>query len=103
MTKKERLLYWANIIRTAPHPVVLLSNLEHWTPPELATMNLSMATPFCMAASDATFQKMGLGNTVRSAMEFFDLSVEQLHSFSCDCGGYVDNERMAQRITNLAK
>jgi hypothetical protein len=103
MTKKERLLYWANIVRTAPNSVELLNGLEHWTSHHLATVKTPPLTPFGLAASDPTFQKMGLGNTVKAAMEFFDLSVAQLHSFSCDCGGYVDNERMAQRITNLAR
>jgi hypothetical protein len=56
-----------------------------------------------VAASDPVLQSAGLiGETIKNVREFFELSDQDIHRFSCDCGGTISNDVMAKRIRNLA-
>jgi hypothetical protein len=55
------------------------------------------------AARDPEFQKQGIGTSVYDVMKFFDLTQQQLHEFSCDCGGAISKEQQAHRIEGLAR
>jgi hypothetical protein len=70
-------------------------------------------TAFGIAMMDPVFSDLGLKGaphilpgqetgTIRQAMDFFELTQAQLHEFSCDCGGRIDNEMMATRIEGIA-
>jgi hypothetical protein len=51
------------------------------------------------------FKSVGLNGpaTVQGAMNFFELTQDELHEFSCDCGGRISNSMMADRITAIAE
>jgi putative SOS response-associated peptidase YedK len=104
MTRKEKLLHWAELVRKAPRQLVIFDGLEHWTPRDLRNPMLSQGTSaFAVAASDEKFKEAGLkDHTPAASMEFFELSQQDLHTFSCNCGGLISNEEMAARIQRLA-
>lgn len=105
MTRKEKLLHWAELVRKAPRQLFLFDGLEHWSPRDLRNPMLigSNRTAFSAAASDEKFREAGLkDHTPAAAMEFFELSQQDLHEFSCNCGGLISNEEMANRIQRLA-
>lgn len=117
MTRKEKLYRWANLIRESTNRrLYIFHRLEYWGPRELlaATYIVSNDSPFGIAMMDPVFSDLGLKGqahlgdpsletgTIRQAMDFFELTQSQLHEFSCDCGGQIDNEMMAARIEGLA-
>ena len=102
MTRKERLAHWAALVRYCPCYLYLFSNMEYWPDVHLDASVMTSCSSFELAANDPTFQKMGIGHTFRSIMNFFSLTKEQLHAFSCDCGGSISNSTMANRIEAMS-
>lgn len=103
MTRQEKLLRWAELVRAVSHQLYIFSNLERWNPGDLAAAT-QPESAFQIAADDPVFRAAGLnGNTPAAAMNFFELSLRDLHEFSCDCGGHISNEAMASRIASIAK
>lgn len=105
MTRKEKLLHWAKLVRNSTSALHLFHLLERWNADQLNARGIDggAISAFSVAASDPTFQAQGYkGETVRQAMDFFELSQQQLHEFSCDCGGHISNSGMADRIEHLA-
>jgi hypothetical protein len=103
MTRTEKLLRWAKIVRTG-YNLSLYHDLEHKSKEHLKTMTVTEhPTALGSATRDPEFQKQGIGTTVHDVMKFFDLTQKQLHEFSCDCGGAISNEQQAHRIERLAQ
>lgn len=109
LTRKEKLLHWAELIRAHAKPLYLYHMLEHYSPYQLARMYVlpDGNTAFALALADPAFQAAGLGSTTKkpsisTIMKFFEISKEELHEFSCDCGGRIPNETMANHIIALA-
>lgn len=103
MTRREKLLRLAYIVRNndAGH-LYIFHNLEDMDD-HLLSHQMHSQSAFAAAAKDPVLQNAGLaGEDCLSAKKFFELSTEQLHEFSCDCGGRISNEHMAQRIEALA-
>lgn len=107
LTKKDKLLRWAELVRGSGHPAFLFHLMEHWNEDMLrqsTSRYVGQATAMSIAASDPVLQAAGLaGDSARQAMDFFELTQHDLHAFSCDCGGHITNAGMADRITSLAK
>ena len=111
MSKREKLLHWADLIAKSPiGPLYLLDGLENWNRDVLrhprlfgiSSDHLSW-TPFGIAAADEKFREAGLAsNTPAAAMEFFELTQGELHTFACYCGGVISNSEMAKRVRALA-
>jgi hypothetical protein len=107
MTRKERLTRWAELVRKYQRELALYHGLEHMRPydlRELRPIHIQATSAFTLAMADRSFNEQGLspdGNIV-DVMRFFELSQEELHEFACDCGGYIDNRRQAERIERLA-
>jgi hypothetical protein len=102
MTKREKLLRFARIVREAPTQFIIFSNLEYKNPVQLSQCD-HPASAFAAAAADKTLQNAGLtGPSAADAMRFFELNQDDLHAFSCDCGGVITNEDMARRIERIA-
>jgi hypothetical protein len=116
-TRTEKLVHWADLIRKSKaRYMVIFHDLEHWDRRLLTTCIAdligSMRIPpfgvtrdaFSIAMADPTFQAAGLkpSSSLKDIMEFFKLSQEQLHEFSCDCGGEITKTDMAERIEHLA-
>jgi hypothetical protein len=105
MSRRDKLLRWAGLVRKCQYDLVLYHGIEYMRPFDLANIlpcNNSVSA-FTVAMVDPTFQSMGFGpGSVTDAMRFFELSQSQLHEFSCDCGGFIDNTEQARRIERLA-
>jgi len=108
MTRKEKLLRFAQVVRSVPANFVIFHELEYQPQHVLDTYHHS-GSAFAAAGRDPVLQQAGLksdphlGNvTVGAAQRFFELSKSDLHEFSCDCGGVIGNEEMARRIESIA-
>jgi len=103
MTRRDKLMRFARLVRASQRsPLYIFSNLEHMHPSELIRMSHPYSA-FALAASDSAFKEAGLASdSVSDAQQFFELTRDELHEFSCDCGGHVSNEMMADRIERIA-
>lgn len=112
MSRREKLMLWASVIRSAPNGFVIFHNLEHYRPDELVKCGHALSA-FHAALNAPALQEQGLnadmnyGDTktvsATEAMRFFELKQSELHEFSCDCGGSISREDMARRIEGLAQ
>ena len=103
MSKRERLFRFAHLIRNSPiSPLVIFSNIEHMSAADLRSVRHECSA-FSLAARDPILKEAGLkSDTVAEAQKFFELSRDDLHQFSCDCGGHITNEQMARRVEAIA-
>lgn len=102
MTRKEKLLRWAGLIKASKFKPRMGHLLEYQ-----AQCYLDIYTwrhsPMSIAFADPVFREVGLENdTVGGTIRFFELSKEDLHTFSCNCGGAISARVMAKRIRALA-
>lgn len=110
MTRREKLMRWAGLVRATPYPhLMLFSGLESYRQDQLAQLltDRSHQTAFGVALSDPVLLDAGLGKpgeavSIAGHMAFFELSQQQLHEFSCGCGGAITNDDMANRIERIA-
>jgi hypothetical protein len=118
MTRRQKLLRLAEVVRAHHGPLYIFHNLEHWHRSDLenqpATLEASyldsygmhtMPTAFALAAADPVLAGAGYtsGATIAETMRFFELSQHELHEFSCNCGGEITSDVMASRIDYLAR
>lgn len=103
MTKREKLLRFAEIVRKCKcSPLVMFNNVEYMHPSQWRMLEHSYSA-FAMAANDPVLRDAGLTqHNVYDASRFFELSPSELHYFSCDCGGVISNAEMANRIEWIA-
>lgn len=104
MTRREKLLRWAVIVRNTKSEFRIFHRLEHMDPQELANIQAPQDSAFAAATADPILRDAGLtGSTIGDNMKFFELNQSDLHAFSCDCGGRIDNGTMADRIAAVAE
>lgn len=103
MTRRDKLLRFVEIVRShRDRPFGLYHNLEGYRPEALEQIGIR-GSAFEAAAADPGLHDAGLiGESVADAQRFFELSQHELHEFSCDCGGQITNEDMANRIEGIA-
>lgn len=103
MTRRDKLLRFAAIVRShRGTPFGLYHNLEGYNPEQLNSIGLG-GSAFEAAAADPILRDAGLtGASVGDAQRFFELSQHELHEFSCNCGGEITNDDMANRIERIA-
>jgi len=102
MTRREKLMRFAQIIRTQTSHLFLYNNLEDHDDVSQDSIGITN-TAFAVATADPIFRDAGLtGETLGVAKRFFELSRDDLHEFSCDCGGALTNTQMADRIEKIA-
>lgn len=104
LTRTEKLLRWAKVVRDHKDRLYLFHLLERMCEAELKTA-AHPQTAFALAAADPVLADAGMPNsgTAYDAMKFFELSQTELHEFSCNCGGAITNTDMADRIERLAR
>lgn len=112
MTRQEKLLHLAKITREHVTPLWLAHNLEHIDPRMLHRFpaNYWGFTIFALAMEDKAFREQGLkaGNpevpqgSVGDVMGFLEVTQQDMHEFSCNCGGTISNEEAANRIERIA-
>ena len=104
LSRREKLLRWAELVRQHPSAIRIFHDLEYYPAARLRSEIRSDAgTAFNIAFADPVFKSVGLNATVQGAMNFFELTQDELHEFSCDCGGRISNNMMADRITAIAE
>ena len=102
MTRREKLLRFAQVVRQSQHNFVIFHLLEYMDDYNLSKIS-HPCSAFSMATSDSVLSSAGLkSDDALSAKRFFELTTSQLHEFSCDCGGQISNDEMANRIERLA-
>jgi hypothetical protein len=103
MTRQEKLLRWAKLVRKSKVQMRLYHLLENETQSELDKLIFYSSTAFELAYEDPILRDAGLDSkTIGGMMTFFAINKEDLHDFSCNCGGPIDNRRMAKRIESIA-
>src|SRR5215471_5926778 len=100
MSRSDKLHRWAELLRRSGEPrLILMHDLEHMNHDQLSRCHGGMMSAFGIAAADPVFKDAGLkGDTPADAMKFFEISQHELHEFSCDCGGAIHTDDMANRI-----
>jgi hypothetical protein len=115
LSKKAKLQHFAEIVRSGSSRQVgmlewfsrrdsnyrIFHGLEYMDEKKMALLDVRYSA-FADAIADPVFQAAGIGSNLLTAKRFFELSRDELHSFSCDCGGAISNEQMANRIDRLA-
>jgi hypothetical protein len=107
MTRREKLLRWAKLVRCHKEELALFHGIEYMRLHDLRGIIPAegrTVSALTLAVVDPGFQSQGLnrGSNLVDVMKFFELSQGELHKFSCDCGGYIDNRTQAVRIEQLA-
>jgi hypothetical protein len=99
----DRLLHWATLIEAHGQQLRPVHEIEYWSRRTLATA-APVGTAFDLAASDPQLKAAGLiSSAPTDIMRFFGMEMSALHYISCDCGGYISNVRMAERIRAYAR
>lgn len=102
LTRRDKLFRLAQLIRSAPHQCVMFSGIEYMTHTD-KTMAAHPRSIFAVAVKDSVLKDAGLqGESVAEGQRFFELSIGDLHAFSCDCGGQMSNDQMARRVEAIA-
>jgi hypothetical protein len=102
LTKKAKLTRLASVVRAATGNLYIFDSIEDRDPADLNQLSHPHSA-FALAAADSVLKDAGLkSGTVGAAKTFFELSTDELHAFSCNCGGAVTNNEMARRIENIA-
>lgn len=106
LTKQEKLAMWAALVDKYQGTLQMFSNFENWPgyaldDPKYVTGG--NVTAVSLAIDHEPFKAEGIGNTARSVLKFFELTRAEMHTFSCDCGGYIGGKEQARRIGSIAR
>jgi len=113
MNKKDKLLRLAKLVREYSGNLFVYNGLEYQHRVHFA-MKCINSTAFELAAADPVFQALGHEpQNLLDSINFFELrggacdlgrpsADDELHEFSCDCGGSISNAEMADRIEAIA-
>lgn len=103
MTRVEKLERWATLLERYKFGIVMAHNLEFLSQNMRDAASWG-ASPMGVAAADSVFQDAGLkGETIKDVKDFFEISDEDVHAFSCNCGGVQTGAQMAGRIRAIAR
>ncbi len=98
MARNERLERWASLLEKCPC-IGMGDRIEYSSNMDALTWAWS---PMGVAYGDAVLKDAGLaGPTVGDTRKFFELSAEQIHDMSCNCGGHLSGKDMASRIRSF--
>lgn len=102
LNKQAKLLRLADLVERAGLNIHIFSNVEYMTD-ERKRCESHPHSAFALALGDATFRQDGLkGDSIADGQRYFEMSNEELHIMSCDCGGAITNTTMANRLRVLA-
>lgn len=104
MSRENKIRRWADLVLSYPNALRLMHSLEYWNSLQLQQKVRGTGSAMELAAADPILVSEGLNKdaSFTDIMNFFEISQAQLHEFSCDCGGIIDNDRQAERIARLA-
>lgn len=102
MSRRDKLNRLADLVERFGGDVFIFHQLEYMNEAQMAGTHHPMSA-FSIAAADPMLSAEGLkGGSVLDAKQFFELSAAEMHEFSCDCGGAIDNQNMVSRIRGIA-
>lgn len=103
MSRAEKLMRWADVLRERKGRVYMASNLEHMLPDARNSLQHEFF-PWTIASNDPILKDAGLaGPTYGDAKKFFELTDADIHAFTCNCGGEITRDSMANRIEVIAR
>lgn len=105
MSRADKLNRLADLVEKCTHSLRLYHLLEHFTDAEKAKFTGEhLFGAFRLAAKDPVFGEAGMPEnpSILDVQRFLELSNQELHEFSCDCGGHITNTDMAARIRRIA-
>ena len=109
MTKRAKLQRLAHIARLqsgwfkSAAAFRIYHDLELYTDDEYNSISTN-GSVFALANADPVLTKAGYaGESLGDVKRFFELTRDDLHEFSCDCGGAITNRDMADRIESIAR
>ena len=103
MTRREKLSRLASLLRSSTRTYFAMWNSIEYMHDYQQDALQHPDSIFAAAAADPILKDAGLANgTVGEAKRFFELSRDDLHVFSCDCGGCLSKDDMARRVDILA-
>lgn len=111
MTRQEKLLHWAHIVRNYPIQLRMYFDLEHLSPYHFAHIkpaDIALAdradSILSLAVKDPVFQRQGLSehSSISDVLAFVGVTTRDLHGFACGCHGNISNEEAAYRLQNLS-
>jgi len=109
LDRRGKLLRWAELVKGTPRVLALFDMLENktqsWRKSTVAQTALGdFATAMTVATRDPVLNAAGLAPnaSIQGLMDFFEILPADLHAFSCNCGGEIDNQSQAEGIARLA-
>lgn len=101
MTRAKKLERWATLL--AKTPLVWMAHNLEYLRQDVRDGHQWVHSPMSVAAADPVFKDAGLaGDTIKDVKDFFEITDEDVHAFTCNCGGTQTGEQMASRIRNIA-
>lgn len=102
MTRRQKLLRFADLIEKSAGTFALFHLLEYMGDATLMCHGVQ-GSALELVGRDPVFQKDGMkGSSVLEVKNYLGLSTEELHEFSCNCGGDIGKREMAERVRRLA-
>jgi len=105
MSRKERLIRWANALEIHAGPLNALSRIEYLSP-EVRRAYRGTNTPLTVAFNNIALREEGLASDrLGDAMDFFDMTDADAHRLLCDCHyvGSMTGTGLARRIRRYAE
>jgi hypothetical protein len=105
MSRREKLLRWAQVLRNTPElPVaVMYKGLERMDPKEWDALSIRVGA-LTLALEDPILKAEGLGGeTFADAMRFFELTQDDMWAFYEEHGFYLKHDQMAYRLERTAE
>lgn len=104
MTRREKLIRWAELLEATPRRVRSLPEVELLPQSERAAARAE-GSAVALAFADPSFRTAGLaGDRFGDARAFFELSEREAHSILCSCmlGGEPTSARVAAAVRRVA-
>lgn len=105
LSRRERLLRWADALAAHREPLAALREIEYLSPADRRAYR-GDNTPLTVAYQDPVLREAGMGDdSLGTAMDFFEMNDEDAHRLLCDCNylGSMTGAGLAQRIRHYAE
>lgn len=105
MSRRERLLRWADLLEKHRESLNALREIEYLSPEDRRDYR-GFNTPLTIAYNDPVLREAGLSDDrLGAAMDFFEMTDEDAHRLLCDCHymGSMTGSGLANRIRHFAE
>jgi hypothetical protein len=105
MSRRERLLRWADLLEKHRESLNALREIEYLSPEDRRAYR-GFNTPLTIAYNDPVLREAGLSDDrLGTAMDFFEMTDDDAHRLLCDCHymGSMTGSGLANRIRHFAE